>query len=363
MQSLKFFLFIPIVFFISSCSDERESLTVEEADLVEAVYSSVTVQPDDVYTVKSTVGGYLDEILYDEGTMVSRGDMLFVIRDIAGSSSEQNARLAYELAQKNFLGDRSVLNDIQLEIENQALKRKNDSINYSRNQKLYDAGGVTKVELEQSQLLFESSKASHIAAINKYNRTERELKTAMEQARNNFTSSASRSSDAHIVAALNGKVYSVLKEQGDLVNVQEPIAIVGSAENFEIDLMVDEVDITRVREGQKILVDLEAYPNQVFIAKVDRIIPKMDEQTQTFKVIGKFEETPKQLYMGLTGEASIVIEERKQIIAIPRDYLNDKNEVETDSGFKKVKIGIKSLSDVEIIEGLKVGEVIYKPED
>ncbi len=360
---VKFTFIIPLVLLFASCGEDREALKVENVDLVEAVYSSVTVQPEDVYTVKSTVSGYLDDILHDEGTGIAKGDLLFVVRDITGNSTEQNARLSYELAQKNFLGDRSVLNDIQLEISNQALKRKNDSLNYSRNQKLYDAGGITAVELEQSQLMFESSKASHIAAVNKYNRTSRELKTAMEQARNNFTSSASRSSDAHIVAALNGKVYSVLKERGDLVNIQEPIAIVGSADQFEINLMVDEVDIIRVKEGQKIIVDLEAYPNSVFEAKVDRIVPKMDDQTQTFKVIGKFTSAPKQLYMGLTGEASIVVEERKNVVAIPRDYLNEKNEVETESGFKKVKVGIKSLSDVQILEGLKAGDVIYKPKD
>lgn len=355
--------FVLLLLLFSSCSDERVEYVVKKTDLVEAVYSSASVKPVDVYTVKSTVGGYLDGILHQEGDLISKGELLFVIRDIAGSNSEDNARLAYELAQKNLVGERSVLRDMELEIANLALKRKNDSLNYARNKALYDSGGITKIELEQSQLLYESARSSHLSAINRYNRTERELRTSLEQARNNYNSSASRSDDAHISSVLNGRVYSVLKEKGDLVSIQEPIAVIGSATEFEIELLVDEVDIAKVREGQLMYINMEAFPGKVFEAEVVRIVPKMDEQTQTFKVVGKFRNAPSQLYMGLSGEASIVIEERKNVIAIPREYINDKGEVETEAGFKKLKLGVKSLSDVEVLEGLNPGEIIYKPEN
>lgn len=355
-------LFGLTVLFFSSCSEERESIIVKEKNLVEAVYSSVRIEPLEYYTVKSTVSGYLNDFKVNAGDVVNSGEVLFSIKDATGSSTEQNALVAFDLARSNLYGDRSLLNDLRFEIDNLKLKRRNDSLNYHRNKLLFAAGGVTKVELEQSELLLESSRSSHIAAQNRYKRTELEMKATFEQAKNNYYLSVSRSGDARITSVMNGKIYSILKERGDLVSLQEPLAIVGSADNFKILLMVDESDINRIAIGQQLFVDLESYPGKVFEARIDRIIPQLDQQTQTFEVHAKFKDSPKNLYMGLTGEASIVIEERKKVITIPRDYLTAKNEVETDEGFIKVKTGIMSLSEVEITEGLQSGQRIYRPE-
>ena len=125
--------------------------------------------------------------------------------------------------------------------------------------------------------------------------------------------------------------------------------------------LIDEVDITRIKKGQKIVVTLEAYKSQSFEAKVTHITPKMDGRTQTFEIEGVFVDFPSELYMGLTGEGNIIVKQIKQALVIPREYLIDLNKVETENGMKKVKIGVQSLSHVEIISGLKEGEEILKP--
>ena len=125
---------------------------------------------------------------------------------------------------------------------------------------------------------------------------------------------------------------------------------------------VDEVDITKVKLGQTIVVALEAYKRKTFKAKVTRISPKMDAQTQTFEIEGSFIDAPDALFMGLTGEGNIVIVERKNALVIPLEYLIEENSVQTANGKVKVKIGSRSLSHVEILSGLNEGDVILKPE-
>ena len=88
----------------------------------------------------------------------------------------------------------------------------------------------------------------------------------------------------------------------------------------------------------------------------------MDARTQTFEIEGKFIKAPKTLYMGLTGEGNIITRKRESVLVIPLEYLIDGGSVETDAGLVKVKVGLKSLSHVEIISGLKKGDIIYKPE-
>jgi RND family efflux transporter MFP subunit len=361
-NSIKQSIFIFTIFLgLQSCSEDRESVKVESQDIVESVYSSVVVEPATVYKVNSTVSGYITAINFEIGDKVHTGDVIFKIRDIQGDNSTSNAELAYNLAKKNYLGDQSSLDDLKLEIENAKLKRKNDSINNERNRALFEKSIITKVEMEQSELLFTSSKNGHTSLVNKYKRLERDLKISLEQARNNYNTTLSRSNDALISSKIDGEIYDISKEPEELVMVQETVAIIGSDDDFVLKMLIDEVDITKVKIGQKIIVALEAYKDQVFEAEINRIAPKMDARTQTFEIEGIFTKPPKKLYMGLTGEGNIVIQERSKVLVIPLEYLSDENKVETDNGFVEVSIGARSLSHVEILSGLKEGDIIYKP--
>jgi HlyD family secretion protein len=350
------------MFVLTSCGEKRSTIKVEKNDIVEAVYSSVNIEPAQTYMVNSIVSGYIESFFVQIGDSVIVNQELFKVRDVQSSANSSNAQLAYDMARRNLSGDLSLLEDIRLNIENAALRRRNDSTNHERNKALFEKKILTQFELEQSELQYLSSRNAHLSLIKKLKRTESELKMSLSQARNNYASSASRSGDSYVRNKIHGMVYDIMKEEGEFVSMQEPVAIIGSDDEFTIKMLIDEVDVVRVKPGYPIYVTLEAYPNQTFSARVTRINPRMDPRTQTFEVEGEFIETPKSLYMGLTGEGNIVIDERYDVLVIPREYLIENSKVETESGMVKVKIGAKSLSHVEILEGLKEGQVIYKPE-
>ena len=359
--SVKSIALISWMFLLSSCADDRETFTVEKSDIVEAVYSSLVIEPEEMYNVNASITGYIDEIYVKTGNDVEINDVLFRIRDVQSAKNAENARLSYELAQKNYDGEVTLLEDLKLEKENARLRRKNDSTNYSRNKQLYEKGLITKTEYEQSELAFESSKNNVETIQNRIQRTQRELKTAVLQARNTFQSNLSRSNESVMLNKVQGKVYDIFKEEGEYISMQEPIAVVGSRDAFIIVMRIDEVDITKVRLGQRIIVELEAYEDTTFEAKVTRISPKMDALTQTFEIEGEFDKLPEKLYLGLTGEGNIIVREIKSALVIPREYLIGNDIVETERGEVKVTTGAKSLSHVEIKSGLKSGDVIYKP--
>jgi len=361
-NQLKFFAFVGLlIMLLTNCSDERESVRVKKSTIVEAIYSSVVIEPVDMYKVNSLVTGYIDKINVSPGDNVSEGDILFHIRDVQGVSSANNARLSYELAQKNYSGDINLIEEMRLDLSSAKLKRQNDSVNYYRNKLLFEKSILTKVELEQSELIYAASKNTYLSLLNKLKRMERELKTSLEQAKNNYDATLSRSDDAVVRALISGKIYDVYKQSGEFVSIQESVAVMGASDQFSIKMLIDEVDITRIKKGQKIIVTLEAYKSKSFEAKVTHITPKMDSRTQTFEVEGVFVDFPSELYMGLTGEGNIIVKEIPKTLVIPREYLINENELETENGIVKVKTGIQSLSHIEIISGVKEGDVIYKP--
>jgi len=126
---------------------------------------------------------------------------------------------------------------------------------------------------------------------------------------------------------------------------------------------VDENDMVRVVIGQKALITMDSYKGQVFEATVDKIYPIMDERSRTFKIEAHFVNPPKKLYPNLTAEANIIIQTKKNTITIPKSYLIQGEYVLVNKDEKrKVKTGLSDYQKVEILEGLKAEETIYKPE-
>jgi multidrug efflux pump subunit AcrA (membrane-fusion protein) len=141
----------------------------------------------------------------------------------------------------------------------------------------------------------------------------------------------------------------------------EPLAAIGSADVFLLELLVDEVDIVKVKTGQKVLVVLDAYADTVFEANVSKIYPRKDERSQTFTVEAFFDEPPGVLYPGLSGEANIVIAQQTDALVIPRDYLIEGTKVETENGIITLALGLQDLDRVQVLEGLTADTYILKP--
>jgi multidrug efflux pump subunit AcrA (membrane-fusion protein) len=121
--------------------------------------------------------------------------------------------------------------------------------------------------------------------------------------------------------------------------------------------------MVRVALGQKVLVTMDSYKGEVFDAIVDKIYPIMDERSRTFTIEAHFVRPPGKLYPNLTAEANIVIRTKGNAITIPKTYLIDNEYVlVSKKERRKVKIGLADYQKVEVLEGLKKDEIIYKPQ-
>ena len=353
-------LFVSLVL-LSACGEKREESSVTRTDIVEAVYSSVLIKPVNEYKVNASVSGYMSEIRVKEGDEVKAGDVLFVLVNDPAKMTQENARLSYELARQTLEGEYNVLDELKLELRSARLKVKNDSLNYVRLRSLREQNAVSQFESDNAQLAYEVSANNLENLKKKLRRTERELHVQVGQSRNNLNLSELRTGDYVIRSNINGKVFQLNKEKGEFVNIQEVLAVLGDKREFKLEMLIDEVDISKVDLGQKVLVTVEAYENKVFEARIDRIAPRMDDRTQTFKVEARFVNAPSRLYMGLTGEGNIVINEKGKALVIPREFLQAGNKVDSDKGTISVKTGLSNWSYVEILSGLTEGDKIYKP--
>ena len=358
----KYPIILILVLLSSSCSKNSEYILPEKQDLTESVYSSVTIQPDSLYQVYAAVSGILEANLVEEGDIVSKGAPLIQIINNTPKLNTQNAKLSLELAKENFGGSAAVLDGIKDEINAATLKYKNDSINYFRQKNLWDQNIGSKVEFDTKQLNYQLSYNNLQLLRSKYNRTKNELQTTVKQAQNNYQSSLINTKDFTVKSKINGKVYALYKNPGEIISTMEPLASVGSANTFIIELLVDEVDIVKINKNQQVLITLDAYNGTIFIGKISKILPKKDERNQTFTVEALFDDAPEVLYPGLSGEANIIIAKKENVLTIPKAYLIDTDKVKTDYGIIPISIGLQNLDFVEVTSGISEDTRIYKPE-
>lgn len=354
--------FSVLLIILLSCANNQEKILPKERTLIEAVYSSATIQPDSLYQVNAIVSGILDANLVEEGDLVSKNDQLFQIINNTPKINTQNAKLALNLARENYSGKAAILSSIEDEIEAARLTYKNDSINYYRQKNLWDQHIGSKVQYDTKRLNYQLASNQLKLLQSRYNRTKNELRTAVKQAQNNYQTAAITTKDFTVDSKINGKVYALYKEPGEIVTTMEPLATIGSAKRFIIELLVDEVDIVRIALDQEVLIHLDAYEDAIFKGKISKIFPKKDERNQTFTVEAIFIDQPKVLYPGLSGEANIIIAKRDNVLTLPKAYLIDDNKVKTDDGFIIVKTGLQNMDYIEILSGISKDTYVYKPD-
>lgn len=345
-----------------SCSKPAEKIIPQRAKLVESVYSSVVIQPDSLYRAYSTVIGILDRNLVEEGDKVIAETPIIQLINIAPELSMENAKLSFQQAKDNYSGTSALLKSLEKEIESVRLNLRNDSINYLRQKRLWEQNIGSKLDYENRKLAYELSSNKFQVLKEEYERTRNDLSIQVRQALNNYKSSEFTSGEFTVTSKINGVVYALYKEPGEIVNTVEPLALIGSANNFVIELLVDEMDIVKVETGQKTFVTLEAYGSRVFEASIKKIYPAKDESTQTFKIEAAFLDDPPKLFPGLVGEANIVVAEKEDALIIPKEYLLDEDRVLTEDGPVNIVTGIQDMEHIEIISGIDENRPLYKPE-
>ncbi len=357
---MKKYLWAFIVITLSACKEKMEIITPIVQNITESVYATGIVKSKKQYEVFATVNGIIQKTNVTAGDIVHKGDVLITLMNETPKLNTENAQLAAAYSSVSWNLDK--LNELKEQINLARAKMQNDSTLFRRQQNLWTHGIGSRNELEQRELAWKNAVTAYRSDLLRYNELKKQINFAAQQSWKNLEISTSIANDYNIRAKQDGKVYSLLKEPGEMVNTQTPVAVIGDADEFIIELQVDEYDISKIMRGQKVFVGMDSYKGHVFEAEVTKIEPIMDERSRSFKVEANFASQPLSLYPNLTIEANILICTKENVITIPRTYLLDEGYVLLKNGEKrKVTTGLKDYQRVEIISGLSKDALIKKP--
>ena len=177
---------------------------------------------------------------------------------------------------------------------------------------------------------------------------------------------------ATITAPISGVIASVTTQEGETIaaglNAPTFVTIIDLSK-LQVDAFVDETDIGRVNIGQKAAFTVDTYPDKEFTGEVKAIYPKaiIQENVVNFDVVIKIDGADIEfLRPDMTTSITIYQKEKKGILVIPRSAIIKEETgkfvlVKQPSGAfekKAVKTGIQSGNEVEVISGLKEGDII-----
>lgn len=147
-------------------------------------------------------------------------------------------------------------------------------------------------------------------------------------------------------------------------------SIVALAKGLEVLAKVPEVDIPQIKQGQKVEIAIDAYPDEVFHGRVRLIAPEavVEQNVTSFQVRVAIDKTANKLRSGMNvSEVTFIGNNIQNALLIPQELivtqkgktgvwlLGEKNKPQ----FKLVTIGANIDNQIQVLEGLKAGDRIF----
>lgn len=358
-----FFLFSVFVVFFS-CGKKNDTTTPVRKDITQAVYASGKIYPLNDYKVYAKLPGYVEKIHVHVGDSVKIGQPLLTIKSELSEKNVEMAKNQYELAQKNAGENSPVLSAAKEEVASARSKYELDSANYARFANLSKENATSKLQLDQAKTQFDISKQNFQKARNNFIITRDRLMTELENAKLQFEAQTSNQSDYVIASVVNGKVYDIVPKEGELVNNMFMLMEVGDGNRFEVELSVDETDVSFLKNNQEIVYSIDAYKENIFKGKISETYPRINQLNKTSKVVATIElDNSVSIFSGMSVEANIIIETKSNALVIPREFLLDANKVirKAEGDTLKIKKGAEDLEFVEVLNGIDEKTELIKP--
>lgn len=353
---------LPFIFavFALSCKKKQETTFPQRGNVTESVYSTGIIKSKNQYQAFASVSGIISEIYVVEGQQVKKGQPLLSISNQTQKLQQENAAIAAEYS--DFQTNKDRVKEAETQVELARRKLSSDSLLYVRQKALWQQKIGSQVEFEQRELAYLNARSAYFSAKVRLNDLKRQLQLASLQSKKNLRISEQVAGEFTIYSQLDGVVYNLLKEKGELVNQQTPLATLGKASDFLLEMQVDEFDIFKVQEGQLVVVRMDSYPGRTFDARISRVVPIMNERNKAFLVEAQFVTTPEKLFPNVTFEANIVLQTKKDVLLVPRRFfVNDSTLVNKDGNNVVVKTGLKDFQMAEVLSGLSENDEIMLP--
>lgn len=298
----------------------------EKRSLKPFVEAIGTLNPYEEVIISAEVEGILKDVKVDEGSVVSKGQVLALIDDIDYNLEVKRADAALRQAEATL---------------------SNTKIEYQRKEALFKEQLVTQQQFDDVSTRLSLAEAE-------VERAKASLSLAREKLKK---------------TKIHSPLAAIVKEKkvsaGDYVKNGTNLFVIIQTNPIKLNFTVTEKDVGKLKRGQDVLFKVDAFPDREFRGKLNIIYPSLEEKTRTLQVESLVPNPNGILKPGLFAHVILYTGAEKDAILVPITsllYEGEKIKVFVIEGDRAkeipVKTGQKYGEMMEIVQGVKEGEQV-----
>lgn len=267
---------------------ELNTQKVKRDNLTTVVTATGTVEPITLVEIGTQVSGVISKLHVDYNSEVKAGQIL--------------AELDKRMLISELETVRASLKSRQVELQQQLRS-------YNRSKELWEKQAISKADWEEAQTAYETAQLAVTSS-----------KASVFKAETNL-------GYATIYSTIDGVVVSRAVEEGQTVaasfSTPTLFTIANDLTKMRVIANVDEADIGQVKEGQRVMFTVDAYPNDEFSGKVVqvRLEATTTSNVVTYEVVIDAPNPDLKLKPGLTANVNVYTLEENNVLIVPAKAL------------------------------------------
>jgi HlyD family secretion protein len=329
------------------------------------------VTPISTYSIEAMTGGRVDAILFQSGDFVKSGDTILRLSndDLKLNLLAQEASVTDQVNNLNnarILNNQSKLSQ-KLKIAEALSSLKKQERNFHQLQELREQGFIANEEylLAQEDFQIAQTRYDYLQEEARTDSLYREqqliqLEQAVNQLQLSLQQIRNRINELDVKAPMSGQITQLDLKLGQIISTGSLLAVIEDASRYYLQARVDQFYLARLREGADVRIN---YQREAYNMKVTKVHPRLANDKILVDISG---EIPAGMKSGQSIAVEIITDSLEDVLYLPQgQYLSDGGSwiyVLNADGKKAhrraVSLGFRNIREVEVLEGLKEGDVI-----
>ena len=366
-----------------SQAPQVDALQLQPQALKRSLQFSARVQTPARVDIGSTLTGRVERVLVREGDVVQAGAPLVQLESAELRATVSQAEAALRQAQARSVSQQAVAKPsadaalLQADASLQVAERE-----LVRTRELLAAGFISPARLDEAQNHVDTARAQRDAARAQSQANRRDgpetanVEAQQQAARAAAEAARARLAQATLRAPSAGRVIVREVEPGQIVQAGKALLTLSIDGPTELLAQVDERFLGQLKVDQRARVLADAYPQQPFDARLVRLAPAIDAQRGAVEVRFAIDgAAPGFLREDMTLSIETITGERSAALVLP---LRAVRSMATAGGEERatvlllaegraversVKLGLRTLDQVEVTHGLAAGDTVLLDAD
>jgi len=351
---------------------------VEKGEVNSFLKVTGVVEANETVRVTSEIMGQAKEVKVKNGEEVNRGDILIALDDEQIKIQVAQAQATLDSVQassdKIISGARpQVIKQAESALLQAKMNRDSVEENYLRMKKLFTEKAISEQQYEQAKNQYEIADVQYQSAQESYElviegAAEEDIKSVeaqVRQAKAALDMARYQLKNTQITAPISGKVTSISVSSGEMISPSVPLLSIIDVSRIFVKVGISEKDISKIKEGQKVSLEIDAFPEEKFQGEVVYKGVAVDQMSKTLEVKIEILQPEVDIPVGVFARGDILVKTNQDALIIPSSALTRKKGgiyvYVIEGGVarqKEVVLGIIQDERIEILKGLSEKEEI-----